>query len=783
MIKLPIRQLVELIMRNGDIDSRYVAKDRMLEGAKAHRRLQKENQKRYKDYRSEVTLSIGYVHEEMEYLLEGRADGVFVREGQYIIEEIKTTTLPLHGIDEDFNQAHWAQAKCYAYILVIQNDLPEVAIQLTYFNMETEESKSLTKTFQREELALFLAELISQYSQWAEFSAEWEKIRDLSIKTLLFPFPGYRKGQREFAVAAYRTIVGRKRLFVQAPTGTGKTISALFPAIKAMGEGKINKIFYLTAKTITRQVAGEAFAKMRHKGLKMKTLTLTAKEKICFCEKPLCNPELCDYAKGHYDRVNEALFDAIRECDDLSREQVERYARKHLVCPFELSLDLSLWADCVTCDYNYVFDPKAYLRRFFADDKGDYVFLVDEAHNLVDRAREMFSARLCKTEFHQIKKTYQGESKVLNKILNSINRVMLEFRQQCGEAGYILLEEKPERFIGLINQYIGVCELLLKDNQRLREDNAFLQLYFQALSFGAMAEFYDERYVTFIEIQGNDVIVKLFCLDPSYLLGEALNRGAAAVLFSATFSPLTYFREILGGGGGDQALCLDSPFDKEKLCVVTAGHVSTKFKDREKSIAEIIDLIVTLVFGKVGNYIIYFPSYKYMNEVFQVFIQAYPDIKTVKQGNTLTEEEREEFLSSFVENPQESYVAFCVLGGIFSEGVDLKGSRLIGTAIVSVGLPQLSTQQGIIQDYFKHKNGKGFEYAYMYPGMNKVLQAAGRVIRSEKDTGVVLLIDERFRHVSYSRLFPKHWHPYQNITHKKSLEKVLKSFWETFNDC
>lgn len=685
--------------------------------------------------------------------------------------------LPLSLIDKEFNIAHWGQAQCYAYIFAVQNDLAEISIQLTYFNLETNEAKKFTRIMEIDDLKIFISNLIEKYSIWASFTSEWEKIRDLSIRALQFPFPAYRQGQRELAVCTYRTIARGKKLFAQAPTGTGKTISVLFPAIKAMGEGKTSKIFYLTAKTITRQVAAEAFEKMRQSGLKMKTLSLTAKEKICFCEKPVCQPEYCEYAKGHYDRINNAVLETIEECDELSRNVIEKYARKHKVCPFELSLDISLLTDCIICDYNYVFDPRAYLRRFFADSQGDYVFLIDEAHNLVDRSRQMFSAQLFKTDFYKMKKLYKGRNKGLDRIQNKINKAMIELRKQCGEQGYFVTKEKQNDFINLINKYVAVCELMLKENRELSADNNFLQLYFDTLGFMAIADFYDERYVTLVEAQKEEVTLKLFCLDPSFLLGEALRRGGAAIMFSATLSPPGYFREILGGGEEDQMLALDSPFDNKSLCVMTADHVSTKYKNREQSRQKITHLIASFVSGKMGNYIVYFPSYKYMQDVFNEFIVEFPSITAVEQGGGMSEEQREEFLLCFQENPPTTYVAFCVLGGIFSEGIDLKGGRLIGAAIVSVGLPQLSIQQDIIRDYFNQKNRMGYEYAYMYPGMNKVLQAAGRVIRCESDTGAVLLIDERYGHHNYLKLFPKHWHTSRKIKNSTSLEETLEYFW------
>ncbi len=777
MIKLAVKQLVELIMRCGDIDSRYVSKDRMAEGAKAHRMLQKNNRDLYTDYRSEVFLSGEFNYAGTNYTLEGRADGVFTEEGKTVIEEIKTTSQPISQIHADLNPAHWAQAKCYAYILALKDGLPEISVQLTYYNLETYESRHFSQNLTLHELLEFVTGLIAQYAQWASFSAEWAVKRNHSIKALLFPFPAYRKGQRELAVSAYRVMVDGKKLFVQAPTGIGKTISMLFPAIKAIGEGVTSKIFYLTSKTITRQVAEEAFDKMRIKGLDIKTLTLTAKEKICFCEKPVCNPDYCQYARGHYDRINNAIFDAVQHCDDLSRNIIKEYARKHIVCPFELSLDLSLLADCVICDYNYVFDPRAYLRRFFTDSSGDYVFLIDEAHNLVDRSRDMFSAELRKTHFYQVKKQYKGRDKALDKILNSINKTMIALRHSCGEQGNLVTEEKQADFISLIEKYTAVCERMLKEDRSLGEDNDFLQLYFNALGFLTIADFYDERYVTLIDTVREEVTIKLLCLDSSYLLGEAMKRGKSVLLFSATLSPMPYFREILGGGDQDIMLTLDSPFAKQRLCVIVADRISTKYYNREHSRQSVTQLIGSFVLCKKGNYIIYFPSYKYMDDVYQDFILSYPDITAVKQEAALSEEDREKFLSSFQENPETLFVAFCVLGGIFSEGIDLKGSRLIGTVIVSVGLPQLSVQQDILKDYFNRKHEMGFEYAYMYPGMNKVMQAAGRVIRSETDTGAVLLIDERFGQKQYISLFPQHWFPHRRIKDKESLEKTLASFW------
>ena len=777
MIKLAVRQLVELIMRSGDIDNRLVSGNRMQEGARAHRAWQKTSRERYADYRSEAFLSGSYCCDGQEYLLEGRADGIFSHDGVFIVEEIKATALPVALIGEDFDPAHWGQAKCYAHIFGLQNDLSEVSIQLTYINLDTNQSKSFVSSFGMAELGDFVNHLIAQYAEWANLAAEWIKIRNDSIQLLKFPFPAYRPGQRQLAVAAYRAIASRARLFVQAPTGVGKTMSVLFPAIKAMGEGINAKIFYLTARTTTRLAAEEAVARMRAGGLRLKTLTLTAKDKICFCDQTTCRPDWCQFAQGHYDRINAAILDTFQASDDLSRPVLEEYARRHRVCPFELSLDLALLADCVICDYNYVFDPRAYLRRFFAAGGGDYVFLIDEAHNLVDRSREMFSAQLDKSRFFQIKKKYKGLSKSLDKVLNSINRGLIEMRKQSPDIGFQAVPARPDEFIDLVGRFAAGAELMLKENRELGEDKDFLQLYFDALGFISVADLYDERYVTLVEASRYEVTVKLFCLDPSRLLAECLQRGISTIMFSATLTPLPYFRDILGGTEGDGLLDLDSPFDPGHLCLLVADRVSTRYRDRDRSREEVAGLIHRLVSAQTGNYIVYFPSYKYMRDVYEVFVSLFPGLETVVQGSGMAESEREEFLAGFAAEPERTLVAFCVLGGIFAEGIDLVGSRLIGVVVVSVGLPQLNPQQDTIMDYFQQKQGRGYEYAYRYPGMNKVLQAAGRVIRSESDQGAVLLIDERYGHRSYLELFPTHWQEYKKVKSAPAISKTLRSFW------
>ncbi|MCX7709712.1 MAG: ATP-dependent DNA helicase [Clostridia bacterium] len=774
-IRISIRNLVEFTLRSGDIDNRFISSSRALEGTKLHQKVQKSG---IEGYQAEVPLTYCFEYMGFSLTLEGRIDGVIQEGSSIVIDEIKTTPMPLEFIDESYNPLHWAQAKCYAYIYAAQNALTHIDIQLTYYQIDTDEIKRIRKHFAFDEVKEFFYALMDRYLVWATITRDWEVQRNSSIKDLKFPFEKYRAGQRELAVAVYKTISEEKNLFVQAPTGIGKTISTLFPTVKAMGEEKATKIFYLTAKTITRQVAEEAFEKMREQGLSFKTIILTAKEKICFKENAVCNPENCEYAKGHYDRVDKAIMEIYTNEQSFTREIVEKYAQKYQVCPFELSLDLAIWSDCVICDYNYVFDPRVYLKRFFQFNTGDYIFLIDEAHNLVDRSREMFSAELQKRPFLQLKKVFKSKRPKLSKALSNVNSLLLEMKKSCGEENYTSSKEEPKEIYPLLKELVKEAEAWLSGSDKSEGYEELLNLYFELLAFIKTTELYDERYVTYVEKDQSGVKLKLFCLDPSFLLGEALKRGKAAIFFSATLTPIDYYIDILGGSDCDYKMQLNSPFERDNLCLLVSNTISTKYKERENSYTEIAKYIHAVIHRKPGNYMAFFPSYKYMNEVNLRFEELYPGIKTLLQSNIMTEEEREAFLDNFKSKAEGALVGFAVLGGIFSEGIDLKGDRLLGAIIVGVGLPQICLERNIMMEYFRKKNGLGYEYAYVFPGMNKVLQASGRVIRSETDRGIVLLIDQRFSDSLYQRLFPAHWQHQKGVKGIESLNSALNNFWK-----
>lgn len=778
-----MRNLVEFVLRAGNLDMRFMGSSRAVEGTKAHQKIQKENREKYsvifgEEYLSEVSLKHSVVYNGGTIIIDGRADGILIKDDKVTIDEIKTVTKDIELLTEDYNSLHWAQAKCYAYIYAVQNNLELINVQLTYYEIDTEKTKQFVKAFSINKLQEFFDEIISSYFVWANITSEWNKARDNTIKDLKFPFENYRSGQRELAISVYKTVVEDKKMFVQAPTGIGKTISTLFPTVKAMGEGHTSKIFYLTAKTITRQVAEDAFDKMKANGLKFKTITLTAKDKVCFSKGSACNPEQCKFAKGHFDRVNGALLDILKNENTFSREIIEIYSKKYNVCPFEFSLDLTLWADCVICDYNYVFDPRVYLKRFFMDNTGDYTLLVDEAHNLVDRAREMFSSVIHKKLLLQLKRDIKGLDDQMYKILNKLNTFMLNMKKMCNEEGYYKQNSEPVDIYNLLTRLTKLLEVWLTKNEKSEIYDNFLQLYFDSLSFIRMAEFYDDKYITYVETTDDDVVLKIFCLDPSKLLREASKRGRSVIYFSATLLPLSYFKEILGGESKDYNLTLDTPFDKNKLNVMIAKDISTKYKYRENSYLKIVEYIYSVISSKNGNYMVFFPSYKYMEVVCNKFSEKYPHIKVKIQTNFMTEDEREAFLKNFSSQSDDNILGFGVLGGIFSEGIDLKGDRLIGAIIIGVGHPMICFEREIIKEYYDNKSHLGYEYSYMYPGMNKVLQAAGRVIRTEEDRGTVLLIDDRFLKQRYIRLFPKEWENYHIINNNTHVKNEVWEFWK-----
>lgn len=785
-IKVSVRNLVEFALKQGDLQTGSIGASRVQEAIKAHQYIQKTSGTKYVP---EVTLSYLYtsqkpqlsvgISEDLCLEIKGRADGIIKKESGECIDEIKTTSLDLSLIDESFSVLHWAQAQCYAFMYAVQEGLETMETQLTYFQLDTAQTKKFTKMFSLAELSEFFLSLVEYYLTWACQLQEWLVTRDASIRTMQFPFGTYRPGQRELAVAVYQTIKQSQKLFAQAPTGIGKTMGTLFPALKAMAEGFTVQIFYLTAKTITRTVAEKALSDLQKQGLAIKRVTLTAKSKLCFLPETTCQPEDCLFARGYYDRVRLAVEDVFEE-EAWTRQVIEEYARKHSICPFEFSLEMANWADVVICDYNYVFDPRVYLRRFFFDG-GEYTFLVDEAHNLVERARDMFSAELGKESWLKLKRLTKEDDLRLTKSLTRVNSVLVKEKKRCievGGSGEIVENEPPTKLLQALGHFVKEAEHFLKINDSsIVWRQQLVEHYFLALSFIRTADSYNERYVTIMQPTYEDFRVKLFCLDPSLRLKDVLGRGRAAVLFSATLSPMDYFINVLGGEKTSYKMKLASPFPAENLCLLINDRISTKYKQRAASYDRIAEAIAAVTLNKEGNYLVYFPSYDYLHEVYFRFRSQNQQISVICQTPGMAEEEREGFLAKFATNPDQTLVGFALMGGIFGEGIDLIGDRLSGAIIVGVGLPQIALEREVIRSYYETTSRQGYEFAYMYPGLNKVLQAVGRVIRTEQDRGIVLLIDERFSLSSYKKLFPEEWKKVRNVTNDDSIRKTITNFW------
>jgi len=773
-MKIAVRKIIEQVYRSGDIDNRFNDGSSMSRGSAAHRKIQHAAPD---GYAKEVLLKLDIEIECTSIQLHGRADGIITDSfGAIIVDEIKSTSLPLDLIYTQ-HPTHLAQGKCYAYMYMktLNNPPDGITVQLTYFQLESEEMRRHMWHFSCEELESFFSELIHKYSQWLKLEREWKIIRDLSITKTSFPFETYRNGQRELAVAVYRTVVANKKLYACAPTGIGKTLSVLFPSVKALGESKAEKIFYLTAKTVTRAVAEDAIRLMAMQGLRFKSVTLRAKEKICPQEECVCNPQHCSNAKGHYDRINDAVLDLLANIDIITPDESISYASKHSVCPHEFALEVSLWCDLIIGDYNHVFDPSVYLRRFFSDDGGDYILLIDEAHNLADRVRDMHTAVLSKGSFSKVLNALRGRDPITSELRKSLKYAKSYFEEQRDKTnGQNLVANEPgKELINVVSDFMQAAGDWLMAHRDSSLQGDILNLYFEANHFTLIADMYDSHFTTITEINGSDVAITLFCLDPSSLIAAGFKRGKAAVLFSATLTPLSYYRDILGGTTDDFAISLPSPFDPNRLATIIHSGISTKYIHRESSYSPIVQSIYTAINHKEGNYLVFFPSFEYMQKVYDLFNETYPEIKTILQETHMTEDSRADFLARFDATNPTSLIGFAVLGGIFSEGIDLKGDRLIGVIIISVGLPKINLRQDLIRDYFNFINGRGYDYAYVFPGMNKVLQAAGRVIRTEQDSGLVLLIDSRFATGQYRNLMPEHWPNIKIVRNIDHLNSIL----------
>lgn len=765
IVRSSVREIAEFSLRKGSIEKgrTSVRLDDVFDGTKCHVEFQKKMTDEYgsERFKAEVFQRHETSNDEINLVITGRIDGVLHEDNSICIYEIKSVSRDLETIYENEYPVHWAQAECYAY-MIPESKNKEIVIRIVYIERDSRKTRQFERIYSREQITSAFRELVDPYLEWMTGIRKWEILRNASIRAMEFPFSYYRLGQREMAEKSYLSIKDRTRLFVQAPTGIGKTMGAMFPAVKALGEGLVDRIFYLTAKNVTSLIAVENYRKLAENGLNLRTIVITAKDKVCPLEKRNCDPEFCERAKDYYDRLPVALKELLTN-QFMDRDVVRGYADKYNICPFELSLDASLYSDMVIGDYNYLFDPRVRLQRFFEDIGEDYCFLVDEAHNLVDRSREMFSSMIEKKKVLELKRETKASWDDLKKRLETINKLMIALKKDIfndeRQEAYAALHDIPGNIVTAVRRCTVLMEFYLDHDMEEEYKEKFLELYFDFMFFSKISELYDDCYATFYEVHGNNLQVKLMCLDPSKILSKVMDKGRCSILFSATLSPQEYYKNTLGGRRIDRCMSLPSPFPRENLSVAVEGRISTKYRERHSSYYDIAKLLQDAFDKKTGNYIAFFPSYRYMQDVLQIYKELATDEELLVQKPGMDDSERELFLERFENHGSNTLVAFAVMGGIFGEGIDLAGEKLSGVVIIGTGLPTVCPERELIMNYYNEKNGSGFDYAYTFPGLNRVLQAAGRVIRSEYDKGFVILIDKRFGSYKYRDLFPEWWIP------------------------
>ncbi|MFT4712485.1 MAG: Rad3-related DNA helicase [Candidatus Azotimanducaceae bacterium] len=837
-IKLAVRELVEKTERSGDINFRFSSRSSAQEGIKGHQKVQKS---RGEGYIAEKKVSGVFESEGLNIEIGGRVDGYFIEliggaeedlalqeieqssqsrsAIKLWVEEIKTTRMDVSQIPANIERLNWGQARVYAHLLALEYNLPaqqNVLLKLCYYHLDDEVEYIFEENWSCEELETYFYDLLGRYARWQKKRQAWQTRRNIAIAAVAFPFAGYRKGQREMAVSVYQTMRRQQQLVIQAPTGIGKTMASIFPSLKAMGEFGYDKLFYLSAKTSGQSMAAAAVNDLREGGLIFRDITLTAKDKICFTPGAPCDSEHCPYAAGYYDKLPLALEETIAAEVSLTKSTIEKIARKFSMCPFELSLDLSEISDMVICDYNYVFDPAVYLRRYFIDAKSDeahgkYGFLIDEAHNLVDRGRDMFSAELTKETLMVHKREQKDALPLVSKRLNAINSEILKLirphKAMLETAGYLVLETYPEKLAKSLRLFCDAAEDWLHEPRGTDQQAKLLGVYFDCLRFLRLGELFDGNYSCLILHRSGSTIIKLYNINPAPGLAEGLKRSFASVCFSATMGPQSYFESLMGVSEDANWYKIPAPFDPSHLGVFVPRYISTIYRDRDNSLDELVTLIADIVSHRAGNYLVFFPSYAYLNEAHGNFCDRFTQFNTISQKPTMDDDARQTFLGKF-ESPQkeapleeategstqDTLVGFAIMGGIFGEGIDLKGNKLIGVIVVGVGLPQMGIERDLIKRYFngdfesdtmpenyrEHITGNGFEFAYQYPGVNRVLQTAGRLIRSDTDRGILCLVDNRFNENRYQKLLPDHWN-IEGVKSPAHLNRAVRDFWQGIN--
>ena len=773
-IELSVHELVDFVLRKGDIDSRSFNSMTMQEGTRIHNIYQS---KQGSNYLKEYPLKGIFSYEDSLVYLSGRSDGIILEEVP-IIEEIKSTNCDLNSFFKENEEWHLGQAICYGYLYAIEKGLDKVKIRLTYISQVNNDILKKNYCYKTDELLTKIHQYFDVYFQFARIIETRKNRRNQSLSELRFPFSNAREGQMKLIDFTKQAIESADSRFAEASTGIGKTMATIFSTLSYLKEDKLDKVFYLCPKNTNFDNAAKALEILNKEGYLLSYTEIRARSKMCpYKLEKACNPDDCPLTVGYYSKLKDVLKDCLVHENLLNSEIIDKYAVKYDVCPFELSLDFSVYTDFVVCDYNYAFHPISYLRRFFeVPDKTYRIFaLVDEAHNLIDRARDMFTVTFNEEDYKNLKKELKGyRNPEINKILRKINQDLRLFKQFEFNDQPIILEQLDSKFIQHITKLRSEINVLETDNPKLKLKKGkdfLIDLY----KFIVINDLLNDGFKIILANKYDNLTIKLFCIDPSSFINKSLFHFLGTLFFSATLTPIDYFQKVNLNRDGFKTISLPSPFNPNNFFLIINDNISIKYKDRDKTLEEVVKEINIFVSKKVGNYLIFVPSFEYSRKIEKYFIN---DSRFVFQTATMTNKDKDEFLANFKENPQESRIGVCVISGSFAESIDLTGDRLIGVVVVGVGLPQVNFDNNLVKDFYIQKEMNGYEFAYMNPGINKVLQALGRVIRTQNDKGSALIIDSRYAQSHYFSVLKERYKNYTKIKDSNGLIKALNSFYK-----
>ena len=773
-IELSVHELVDFVLRKGDIDSRSFNSMTMQEGTRIHNIYQS---KQGSNYLKEYPLKGIFSYEDSLVYLSGRSDGIILEEVP-IIEEIKSTNCDLNSFFKENEEWHLGQAICYGYLYAIEKGLDKVKIRLTYISQVNNDILKKNYCYKTDELLTKIHQYFDVYFQFARIIETRKNRRNESLSELRFPFSNAREGQMELIDFTKQAIESADSRFAEASTGIGKTMATIFSTLSYLKEDKLDKVFYLCPKNTNFDNAAKALEILNKEGYLLSYTEIRARSKMCpYKLEKACNPDDCPLTVGYYSKLKDVLKDCLVHENLLNSEIIDKYAKKYDVCPFELSLDFLVYTDFVVCDYNYAFHPISYLRRFFeVPDKTYRIFaLVDEAHNLIDRARDMFTVTFSEEDYKNLKKELKGyRNPEINKILRKINQDLRLFKQFEFNDQPIILEQLDSKFIQHITKLRSEINVLETDNPKLKLKKGkdfLIDLY----KFIVINDLLNDGFKIILANKYDNLTIKLFCIDPSSFINKSLFHFLGTLFFSATLTPIDYFQKVNLNRDGFKTISLPSPFNPNNFFLIINDNISIKYKDRDKTLEEVVKEINIFVSKNVGNYLIFVPSFEYSRKIEKYFIN---DSRFVFQTTTMTNKDKDEFLANFKENPQESRIGVCVISGSFAESIDLTGDRLIGVVVVGVGLPQVNFENNLVKDFYIQKEMNGYEFAYMNPGINKVLQALGRVIRTQNDKGSALIIDSRYAQSHYFSVLKERYKNYTKIKDSNGLIKALNSFYK-----